>query len=775
MILKKKYTSTVSFLIIVTAIYFSFSSLMPQKISDYSTPLTEFSTERALVHLEEITKKPHFVGTNEHEKVQFYIVKQLLELGIETEVQDQVAFNKNWLAGANTQNILARIKGTDNSKALLLLTHYDSQPHSSLGASDAGSGVVTILEGLRAYLATNKQPKNDIIILFSDAEELGLLGARAFVNNHLWAKDVGLVLNFEARGSGGPSSMLIETNGGNKNLIRNFIKANPKFPVGNSFLYSIYKMLPNDTDLTIFREDGDIDGFNFAFFSDHFDYHTAQDSYDRLDKNSLEHQASYLMPLLNYFGDADLTNLKSETDFIYFNLPIIGMVYYPFSLIIPFLIIAILLFFGLIFYGVKKHKLNVKYIFIGFVPFIVSLLLSGILAYFGWKLLLKIHPQYNDILQGFMYNGYLYIAAFSTITIAISFLVYHKYFKDTFTINLIIAPICFWILINIVAAIFLKGAGYFIIAVLYGLISLTILIVSKKSVQYKQILLTILSIPIFLIFVPLIQLFPVGLGLKALIGSTTLIVLLFGLLIPVFSIYKNSKSLGKLFLVLSVIIFISASFKSSYNIDRKMPNSIIYLLDVDKNNAYWASYDAKIDEFTKQFLGENPIEGSIDSSISKSKYYSTVKLHQTAAVQNIAHPEVNIISDTTIYDDRTVHFIIEPKRKANRIELITNKKIQLKTFKVNGVSLSAKKGSDYVLTRDKNKTLLQYYLIDNQEILEIELSISKNDPIDLTIYEASYDLLTNPNFSITPRNKIMMPKPFVVNDAIVVKKQVNLN
>ena len=533
--------------------------------------------------------------------------------------------------------------------------------------------------------------------------------------------------------------------------------------------------MPNDTDLTVFREDANIDGYNFAFGDDHFDYHTSQDSYERLDLNSLEHQASYLMPLLNYFDDADLTNLKSDTDYVYFNLPIIGMVYYPFSLIVPFLVLAILLFIGLIFYGIKKHKLNMKYMFIGFIPFIVSLLLSGLLAYFGWKLLLKIHPQYNDILHGFTYNGYLYIAAFSAITLAISFLIYHKYFKDTFTINLIIAPICLWIFINIAAAIFLKGAAYFIIAVLYGLISLAILIISNKSVQYKQIILTILAVPIFLIFVPWIQIFPVGLGLKALVGSTTLIMLLFGLLIPVFSIYKNSKSLGKLFLVLSVIIFISASFKSSYNIDRKMPNSIMYLLDADKNNAYWASYDAKIDEFTKQFLGENPIVGSIDSSISKSKYYSTVKLHQTAAVQNIAHPAVNIISDTTIYDDRTLHFIIEPKRKANRIELVTNKKIQLKTFKVNGVTLSAEEGSDYVLTREKNKTLLQYYLIDNQEILEIEFSIGKNDPLNLTIYETSYDLLTNPNFLITPRNESMMPKPFVVNDAIIVKKQVNLN
>src|SRR5690606_41665902 len=65
----------------------------------------------------------------------------------------------------------------------------------------------------------------------SDAEELGLLGAQLFVNKHPWAKDVGLVLNFEARGSGGPSYMLLETNNGNKKLVETFEKSGVEFPV----------------------------------------------------------------------------------------------------------------------------------------------------------------------------------------------------------------------------------------------------------------------------------------------------------------------------------------------------------------------------------------------------------------------------------------------------------------------------------------------------------------------------------------------------------------
>jgi hypothetical protein len=66
-------------------------------------------------------------------------------------------------------------------------------------------------------------------------------------------------------------------------------------------MYSIYKKLPNDTDLTVFRKDANINGFNFAFIGDHFNYHTAQDSYERLDRESLLHQADYFTTSLNYF------------------------------------------------------------------------------------------------------------------------------------------------------------------------------------------------------------------------------------------------------------------------------------------------------------------------------------------------------------------------------------------------------------------------------------------------------------------------------------------
>jgi len=390
----------IALLLIISAIYWSFSALMPSKISTLNADKNTFSTERALVHLAAISQKPHYVGSPEHANVRNYIVKELNKLGLETQIQEGYSISK-WGNMAKPKNILARIKGREKGKALMLLSHYDSSPHSALGASDAGSGVVTILEGLRAYLSEGKTPKNDVIICITDAEELGLNGADLFVNQHPWAKDVGLVLNFEARGSGGPSYMLIETNGGNANLMKEFVAANPKFPVANSLAYSIYKMLPNDTDLTIFRRDGDIDGFNFAFIDDHYDYHTVNDSYERLDRNTLEHQGSYLMPMLHHFSEANLNNLKSQDDFIYLNMPLFGMVTYPFSWIFPILFIVAIVFLGLVFYGIKKHKLAATEIVRGFKPLLLSLLAVIIVGYILWELLKSLNPEYAEILHGF--------------------------------------------------------------------------------------------------------------------------------------------------------------------------------------------------------------------------------------------------------------------------------------------------------------------------------------------------------------------------------------
>ncbi len=756
----KKTARFLTLVLILLAVYWSFKATMPTYNSDNDASLTTFSTDRALKHVAKISKKPHALGFKGHTDVQNYIVEQLEKMGLETSLQEGYTAG-DWSNLSYATNIVAKIKGKKNTKSLVLLSHYDSSPHSSLGASDAGSGVATILESIRAYLAENKTPENDIIILLTDAEELGLNGADLFVNKHPWAKDVGLVLNFEARGSGGPSYMLIETNQGNSRLIEEFSAANPEYPVANSLAYSIYKMLPNDTDLTIFREDGDIQGFNFAFIDDHFDYHTVRDNYDRLDKNTLAHQGSYLMPLLHHFANADLSTLRSSEDYIYFTVPFFKTVSYPYRWIWPMLALGTFLFILLLLSGFKKNVLDAKQIVTGFVPLLISLVLTGIVGYYSWSALQWLYPQYQDILHGFTYNGYTYIMAFTLLSIAICFYIYHK-FKNIKTSNLLVAPIILWLLISGAAATYLKGASYTIVPVFALLISFMIVNNQKRPNPY---LLVFLTLPAIAIFAPFVKMFPVGLGLKMLIATTILTTLLFILMLPLFGFYKNKGKLAILALLLFIGCMISAHSNSNFTEDKAKPSSLVYVLNANENKAKWATYDNYVTDWTSQYIGKDKIEPSnLDSRTISNKYDSRFSYVSNAPIKNILAPKIEKTLDTIINNKRHLKICITPQRSVNRLDVFKNN-INLESASVNGVKLN-----DYSLLDTTHKLVTHY--IKNNDYTEISLITNANIPVELTIYEASNDLLTNVNFNIPERPKEEIPMPFVLNDAILTVKTI---
>ncbi len=767
----KSLQSLASFLLIVGLLYYSFFSLMPQKGSPSSVSETEFSTERALIPLKEITKAPHYIGTKDHTRVRNYLIGQLEELGLETQVQEGFVINPKWKSLDKPKNIIAQIKGSENGKSLLLLSHYDSALTPSYGASDAGSGVVTILETLRAYKASGKKPKNDIIVLFTDAEEVGLDGARLFVNNHPLAKNVGIALNFEARGSGGPSNMIVETNGGNKNLIKAFVEADVKFPVASSLMYSIYKMLPNDTDSTVLREGADIDGFFFAFIDDHYDYHTANDTYDNLDVNTLQHQGEYLLPLVHYFGDSDLNQLKSLEDHVYINLPFFKMISYPFTWVFPMLLIAIIIFAGLIIYGFRKRVLTRNGVVRGFIPFTLAIIFCGILGFYGWKLILFMYPQYQEIQHGFTYNGHTYISFFVLLSLSLLFGIYYKFSKRINVPNLLIAPLIFWILINIGVAIYLKGATFFIIPVFLGLLSLWILIRQDRP---NLILLTIIgSIAIF-IFAPLVQFFPVGLGLKMLVGSCLFTALLFGILLPVIGFYKLKKVLALLFVMVATLFFVKAHLSSNFSPDRQKPNSLVYYHDADNNKNYWATYDQELDDWTKEYLGDSPEPASsYISYASGSKYAKGYKFANIAPNKNIPVFKTVLHKDTIINQYKEVSFTIFPQRAVNQISLYTADESNFKSLSFNGQRFPLNSSLKNTAQKIKSKELVRYYVSDKDSLV-VSYKVSKNQKVSFTVLEYSYDLLNHPQFKINKRADYMMPKPFIVTDAIIIKKELQI-
>lgn len=771
---KRAYKDIICLLFIAASVWYIFYDLYPSEITDLSTQATEFSTLRAFEHVKNIGDEPHYIGSETHNIKRNYIVNALENLNLQVQTQQGFVLNTEGVLTA-PENIITRLPASDpapNSKALLLLTHYDSAVHSSAGAADAASGVATILEALRAFQASNPSFQNDIIVVFSDGEEVGLTGAELFVKEHPWIDEVGLVLNFESRGSGGPSNMIVETNYGNSDLIALFGKAQGDHPLANSLMYSVYKLLPNDTDSTVFREIADVPSFFFAFIDDHYDYHTALDVPERLDKRSLAHQGDYLMAALDKFSNSDLSDLKSEQDDVYFTITGLGLFHYSFSWVWVIYSITFIAFLALLFLGFKTNSLNRREVFLGFVPWFLSLIIAGLATYFGWQLLLILYPEYDSILQGFTYNGHDYIVFFVALTLFITFMIYQVFDEKLNPKNVMVAPVLTWFVVIFMLNIFLKGAAFFIIPLIFILVAFFLMIRFQVP---SYLFLLILILPSLSMIAPFIQFFPVGLGLEMSVISAVFTVLLFGNLIPVFGYFSIKKGVATMALLVAIGFFIKAHLDAEFTEDRPFPTSLIYMLDEESNTATWNTYDEELDSWTSAYF--ETFDDLTTSSDYQSKYNTGFAKSSSADLVPVPNSIIQV--DTLMASqDHLKKFRIELayQRNLNRIIVSETSQTNFKSFKVNGevADFYSDKANAYHVHQNRFKNNVIDYYVVNQEPLSFEFEVEKNKTVEFIFNEISFDLLSHPSFSIKKRPKNTIPKPFVVNDAIIVKQKLTL-
>lgn len=308
-----------------------------------------FSTDRAMQHLKFIASEPHPVGSPHHQAVRQYLASQLEQLGF--GVQFQQARSPIPLT-----NILARKAGTDPShRAIALAAHYDSA-RLAPGAGDNGAAVSAMLETARVLMATPH--RNDLILLLSDGEEMGLWGAKIFVQEpHPWLSDIAVLLNFDARGTRGPSIMF-ETTEKNTKLIELFARHAPR-PVCSSLSADVYRYMPNRTDFTIFRNQTSVAGLNFAFIGGVENYHRPTDDTEHLDPNSLRHHGLLALSLAPALLAMDPDSLRSSGDSVYFDVLSLFVVHYPRSWVPYLAVLAALLAIAAIVRSIRSRRLSI--------------------------------------------------------------------------------------------------------------------------------------------------------------------------------------------------------------------------------------------------------------------------------------------------------------------------------------------------------------------------------------------------------------------------------
>jgi Peptidase family M28 len=721
---------------------------VPAKPSSVAVSATVFSAARAMIDVRQIGSHPHPTGSLENAKVRQYLIAKLKELGLKPEIQSTLVVNPEKKLIGKIHNVLVRVAGSKPSKALMLAAHYDSV-HTGPGAADDGASVAAILETLRA-IKTQPPLQNDLICLFSDSEENGLLGAEGFIRQHPWAKDVGLALNFEYRGNQG-AFMMFETSLGNAKLVQGLATAAPSV-LANSLMYEVYKRLPNDTDLSIFKQAG-IPGMNFAAIEGFTSYHTQLDSPERLDQGSLQHEGDVMLALVKHFGNSPLTDLAAS-DRIYFDFPGLGLINYPVNLVMPLNGFLLLLFVIVIRTALSAKSMRISRIIAGAFIFLLILIGIAVSMHFAWSVIRQMHPEYDTFLQGDTYNSHWYLLAFVVLGIGL-----FRFFQAY--VSKVLRPMEFsfgilscWLLFLLLSSVWLPGASFLFfwpLAAMLMVVGLSLLRTEKSVLPSYAMLIFLGSIPAILIFTPIIKALFIGLTPQMIGVVVVFLVLLLGLLTPILEAigYQKWVVLSALFLGLSALV--GGAMTSGFDAEHPRQNTLFYVLNSSEQRGFWLSTDKQLDQWTSLFFGKAPEKHQMPALLGDSPAKMWIA---PASTITLPSPDIEKLEDISMSGKRKLRIRIKSLRLATKLK-VSIEGASVNVSKVAGQLFSASWQSHWEID--------SVGLID--EDLTIELMVNARAPLRIKAVDFSYGL---PDLIPSPRPAYMMSKPTEFSDTTAV-------
>jgi hypothetical protein len=605
-------------LAVLTVVSLSFVS--PPAPLPADAPTDQFSAGRAFALVDHIGAKVHVAGSDAAGDVRDYIATTLTGLGIQTRIQDAVGADDHLggFAMAHVRNVIGVLPGSSSTGRVFLIAHYDSV-QVSYGGNDDGAGVATLLETARA-LAAGPKPRNDIVFVFTEGEEACLCGAEAFVSQDPLARDGGVALNFESRGSGGPA-VTFETSNDNAGVVGVYGSSVP-YPVATSFAVEVYRLLPNDTDFTLFRISGRFTGLNAAYIDGSPVYHTPEDKPSYMDKGSLQDHGSNALALARAFGGADLARLSkpSTGDSTYF--PVLGLlVRYPGWLVWPvagLALIAVLVLAGL---ARSRKAATLGRTAAGFGLALLPLLLAAVAAQALWALLVAIRPGYANM------NDPWHPAWFRLGVVALVAAIVLSWYallrRRIGAWPLAIGGLGWLAVLGIVFAAATPGGSYLTaVPALAGALAAIAALVLKP--WWARIgALTLAAAVAVVILAPTVTLFFPALGLVT-GGAAAAFAAMLGLaLLPVLEwIFAPPEVRRRLFAaapalvagLLAVVCVVAGLAVDKFDAAHPAPTQLMYALDTDTGTAVWASEDTAPNAWTDQYLtgradltGEFPI------------------------------------------------------------------------------------------------------------------------------------------------------------------------
>lgn len=765
----------VALTLLIVAGWLGMQSLQPPAVVPATAPDTVFSAERAMAELRPIAMAPHALGSDEHEGVLIHLVDRLKAAGFDVAIQGATGFNTlgGVPRGAAVKNIVARRQGTASTGALLLMAHYDAVPRS-LGAGDDGSGVATLLETVRALEHTPL--RNDLIVLLSDGEEAGLLGAEAFVDLHPRAKDVRLVLNFDSRGDRGPVA-LFETSPNASRLIR-VVSEQVRHPLATSLAAAVYRLLPNDTDLSIFlHANRGYGALNFAMIGGFQNYHAPTDDLLHLDVRAVQNLGDYALPLTRAFAHAPLDSLAGE-DVVYFPVPGLGLSRYGHFGADA---LAVLLLVGVVLFAVvaRRHGLfSWQGGLWGTVATAMTIVVPTLACWAGWRAVLLFHPEYGAILQGEPYNAAPYLVGFAALAVTLGIAMHQMFVTRLQPLDLAIPGFMLWAVLALVTTLRLPGASYlFAWPLLFALLGAAWWLAGVRKGTRRPVGVALSVAPAIWLFVPLIRLFETAMTMQFIPVLALLMMLVLSLsglaIVLIGHTWRVALPLG---LLIGVAGIVKAEMVAGFSPAARQPDSLVYLADLDMKAAWWVTYDRQADPFTRQVLGDSAQPGGF------AKYQLWRGLDQLLSAAAPLDAEeapatVQVVDDHPVAGGRRLHLHIGASGRVESWRIFAeDSTLRIRDVILDGRALPpATPGQEYAPTyREGPGGLLLLYEGMPAPGADLTFTVATTAPLVLRVEVTRDGLPSGPHGALEPRSASLVAKPFLRTDVSIVSKRFRL-
>ncbi|XP_037895181.1 endoplasmic reticulum metallopeptidase 1 [Glossina fuscipes] len=487
------------------------------------------------------------------------------------------------------QNVIVKLSAKNSSSGnyVLINSHYDTVP-SSPGAGDDGSMVAIMLEVMRVICKSKGPLEHPIVFLFNGAEENPLQASHAFITQHKWAKNCKALINLDAAGNGGRE--ILFQSGPQHSWLMKYYRQVPH-PFATCSAEEIFQagLIPSDTDFRIFRDFGGVPGYDMAFISNGYVYHTEHDKINVLSKGSLQHTGDNVLTLAKCLANAqELNDIMQHSDghvvffdflgnFIIFYTESVGII-----INISVCVIAIIAIGISLYTMAADSAISLKSIFssfgASFAVQVVALAVGGGLALLNALFMDAIGSAMSWYSQKWMFMGLYFCPLFFGMGMLPACYL-EKSRKDRlflgFRIQLLMHSHClFLVAVTIFLTYFrIRSAYLFMMAVLFYTLALIIHLTAKcyRSVYRFGLIMMVCQILPFLYYTSLTHIIYDAMvpmagrsGLSSnpeifMCGIAIFVTILFaGFIIPLLLFFRKVRVLFSMFLIVTFLFIIIA-------------------------------------------------------------------------------------------------------------------------------------------------------------------------------------------------------------------------